>query len=196
MNKEDFLNELRQKLSGLPQDDLEERLSFYSEMIDDRVEDGKSQEEAVADIGTVDSVVEQIMADTPLALLVKERVRPKRDLKAWEVLLLILGSPVWVPLIMAFVIIVLSVYVVIWSVVICFYALDLSLLAGFIGCIIGIFMYIGAKNAAGVLFSIGAAFICAGLAILMFFACVWITKAVVRLTGKMLLGMKTRIVGK
>ena len=143
-----------------------------------------------------DSVVEQIMADTPLALLVKERVRPKRDLKAWEVLLLILGSPVWVPLIMAFVIIVLSVYVVIWSVVICFYALDLSLLAGFIGCIVGIFMYIGAKNAAGVLFSIGAAFICAGLAILMFFACVWITKAVVRLTGKMLLGMKTRIVGK
>lgn len=196
MNKEDFLNELRQKLSGLPQDDLEERLSFYSEMIDDRVEDGKSQEEAVADIGTVDSVVEQIMADTPLALLVKERVRPKRDLKAWEVLLLILGSPVWVPLIMAFVIIVLSVYVVIWSVVICFYALDLSLLAGFIGCIVGIFTYIGAKNAAGVLFSIGAAFICAGLAILMFFACVWITKAVVRLTGKMLLGMKTRIVGK
>ena len=196
MNKEDFLNELRKKLSGLPQDDLEERLSFYSEMIDDRVEDGKSQEEAVADIGTVDSVVEQIMADTPLALLVKERVRPKRDLKAWEVLLLILGSPVWVPLIMAFVIIALSVYVVIWSVVICFYALDLSLLAGFIGCIVGIFMYIGAKNAAGVLFSIGAAFICAGLAILMFFACVWITKAVVRLTGKMLLGMKTRIVGK
>ena len=196
MNKEDFLNELRKKLSGLPQDDLEERLSFYSEMIDDRVEDGKSQEEAVADIGTVDSVVEQIMADTPLALLVKERVRPKRDLKAWEVLLLILGSPVWVPLIMAFVIIVFSVYVVIWSVVICFYALDLSLLAGFIGCIVGIFMYIGAKNAAGVLFSIGAAFICAGLAILMFFACVWITKAVVRLTGKMLLGMKTRIVGK
>ena len=196
MNKEDFLNELRKKLSGLPQDDLEERLSFYSEMIDDRVEDGKSQEEAVADIGTVDSVVEQIMADTPLALLVKERVRPKRDLKAWEVLLLILGSPVWVPLIMAFVIIVLSVYVVIWSVVICFYALELSLLAGFIGCIVGIFMYIGAKNAAGVLFSIGAAFICAGLAILMFFACVWITKAVVRLTGKMLLGMKTRIVGK
>ena len=196
MNKEDFLNELRKKLSGLPQDDLEERLSFYSEMIDDRVEDGKSQEEAVADIGTVDSVVEQIMADTPLALLVKERVRPKRNLKAWEVLLLILGSPVWVPLIMALVIIVLSVYVVIWSVVICFYALDLSLLAGFIGCIVGIFMYIGAKNAAGVLFSIGAAFICAGLAILMFFACVWITKAVVRLTGKMLLGMKTRIVGK
>jgi len=196
MNKEDFLNELRKKLSGLPQDDLEERLSFYSEMIDDRVEDGKSQEEAVADIGTVDSVVEQIMADTPLALLVKERVRPKRDLKAWEVLLLILGSPVWVPLIMALVIIVLSVYVVIWSVVICFYALDLSLLAGFIGCIVGIFMYIGAKNAAGVLFSIGAAFICAGLAILMFFVCVWITKAVVWLTGKMLLGMKTRIVGK
>ena len=194
MSKEDFLNELRQKLSGLPQDELEERLSFYSEMIDDRMEDGISQEEAVADIGTVDSIVEQIMAETPLALLVRERVRPKRDLKAWEILLLILGAPLWVPLVMALVIIAFSVYLVIWSAVVCFYALDLSLFAGFIGGIVGIFMYIGAKNGAGVLFSVGVAFTCAGFAILMFFFCVWITKAVIRLTGRMLLGMKTRIV--
>ena len=47
MNKEEFLSELRTKLSGLPQEDIEERISFYSEMIDDRMEDGISEEEAV-----------------------------------------------------------------------------------------------------------------------------------------------------
>ena len=37
MNKQEFLTQLRQGLSGLPQDDIEKRLTFYSEMIDDRI---------------------------------------------------------------------------------------------------------------------------------------------------------------
>ena len=40
MNKKDFLARLREGLSGLPQDDVAERLTFYAEMIDDKVEDG------------------------------------------------------------------------------------------------------------------------------------------------------------
>ena len=34
MNKDQFLEELRKKLSGLPQEDIDERVAFYSEMID------------------------------------------------------------------------------------------------------------------------------------------------------------------
>ena len=62
MDKAQFLEELKRRLSGLPQSELEERLLFYSEMIDDRVEDGLTEEEAVAGIGSVDALVEQIMA--------------------------------------------------------------------------------------------------------------------------------------
>ena len=50
-------------------------------MIDDRIEDGLSEEEAVGEIGPVDSVVSQIIADTPLPKLVKERVRSNRSLR-------------------------------------------------------------------------------------------------------------------
>ena len=50
MNKTEFLNELKDGLSGLPREDVEERLSFYGEMIDDRVEEGMTEEEAVAGI--------------------------------------------------------------------------------------------------------------------------------------------------
>ena len=67
-------------------------------MIDDRMEDGISEEEAVEGIGTVDQIYEQIMSDMPLVKLVKEKVKPKRKLKAWEIVLLTLGSPVWIPL--------------------------------------------------------------------------------------------------
>ena len=52
MNKKRFLSELRRGLSGLPQAEVEERLSFYSDMIDDRIEDGCSEAAAVAEIGS------------------------------------------------------------------------------------------------------------------------------------------------
>ena len=57
MNKQEFVERLRKGLSGLPQDDIEERLTFYSEMIDDRMEEGLSEEEAVGEIGSVDDAV-------------------------------------------------------------------------------------------------------------------------------------------
>ena len=37
MDQQEFLNSLRKELSGLPQEDIEERLTFYSEMIEDRI---------------------------------------------------------------------------------------------------------------------------------------------------------------
>ena len=48
MTKQAFLAALGERLVGLPQKDIEERLTFYSEMIDDRMEEGLSEEEAVA----------------------------------------------------------------------------------------------------------------------------------------------------
>ena len=54
MNKQAFLERLRKALSGLPPKEQEERITFYSEMIDDRMEEGLSEEEeAVASIGTI-----------------------------------------------------------------------------------------------------------------------------------------------
>ena len=149
MNKEEFLNALRSALAGLPQEDIEERLAFYSESIDDRVEDGLTEEEAVEAIGTVDEVRDQIMAEIPLTKLVREKMRPKGRLRAWEI-------------------------------------------AGVGGTV----MYLKEGNFAGALFSAGAAVLCAGLAILLFFGCIKLTKAVVKLTARMLLGIKNSFVGK
>lgn len=98
MDKQEFLSKLRAKLSGLPQKELEERLSFYSEMIDDRIEEGLSEEDAVKELGTVDEVAGQVIAEIPLSKLVKERIKPKRALNVWEIVLLAIGSPIWLSL--------------------------------------------------------------------------------------------------
>ncbi|MBO4579633.1 MAG: DUF1700 domain-containing protein [Clostridiales bacterium] len=196
MNKEEFLNELRQKLSGLPKEDLEERISFYREIIEDHMEDGVTEEEAVASIGSVDSVVEQIMSEIPLTKLVKQKVKPKNKLKTWQIVLIAVGSIVWVPLLIAFLAVALALYIVIWALVIWVYAIDLSCALSAIGCLGSIAQYAASGNAAGVLYSIAAALVMAGLAILLFFASIAVTKGVIKLTGKILLGIKTSFVGK
>ncbi len=40
MRKSEFLAALRKGLNGLPQADIDASIEFYSEMIDDRMEDG------------------------------------------------------------------------------------------------------------------------------------------------------------
>ena len=79
MSKQEFLAQLRKGLSGLPQDDIEERLTFYSEMIDDRMEEGLTEEEAVSEIGTVDTIISQIVTDIPLTKLIKEKAPKKQN---------------------------------------------------------------------------------------------------------------------
>ena len=79
---------------------------------------------------------------------------------------------------------------------ICIYAADLSLAAGAACGIFGIFLWLRAGNPAGAVFGAGAALTCAGLAILLFFACIWLTRGLIRGTGRILTGLKTSLVGK
>ena len=89
MTKSEFLQQLREKMKGLPKTDIEDRVNFYIEMIDDRIEEGLSEEEAVRDIGNVDEIVTKQIDDTSLTKIVTEKVKPKRRLKAWEIVLII-----------------------------------------------------------------------------------------------------------
>ena len=196
MNKEEFLSELRRKISGLPHEDIEERIAFYSEMIDDRIEDGLPEEEAVAGIGNVDGIVEQIMSEIPLSKLVREKVKSKRSLKAWEIILLVLGSPIWLPILISVLAIFLSVYVIIWAVAVCIYAACFSMAAGAVGGISGLFISLFKGAPAVALFSLGAAAVCAGLSILLLYVSVWVTKLILKMTKRIVLGIKTSFVGK
>ena len=196
MNKESFLAELRSGLSGLPQADVEERLSFYGEMIDDRVEEGMSEEEAVAGIGPVDEVVKQTVADVPLTKIVKEKVNSGRKLRGWEIALLILGFPLWFPLLIAAAAVALSLYVVLWSLIVTLWAVEISLWAGALAGIVSAVVHFVRGNTIPGIAMLGIAAFCAGASVFMFYGCVAATKGLVRLTKKMALGLKSLIIGK
>ena len=181
MNKQEFLAQLRAGLAGLPQEDLEERLSFYSEMLDDQMEEGLSEEEAVAAVGPVEEIVRQIIADTPLAKLAKERIRPRRQLKAWEIVLLVLGSPVWLSLGLAAATVIFALYAVLWSVSVSLWAVFASLAVCAAGSLPAFVVLIARSSAAGFAL-LAAGLVCAGLAIFLFFGCRAATKGILALT--------------
>ena len=196
MNKQEFLVQLRKGLSGLPKDDIDERLTFYSEMIDDRMEDGIPEETAVREIGSIDELVSQIIADIPLGKLVKEKITPKEKLKAWEITLLVLGSPVWLPLLIAVFVVVFSLYVVLWSVIITFWAVFTSFVAcSLAGIAAGVYFAVCGNGLTGIAM-IGAGIVCAGLSVFMFFGCKAATKGILNLTKKLAIWIKNCFIKK
>lgn len=196
MNKQDFIASLRIKLAGLPEKDVQERLSFYEEMIDDRVEDGLSEEEAVRDIGSAEEIAQQIIAETPLVNIVKEKIKTKRNLQPWEIILLILGAPIWLSLLIAAFSVIISVYISVWAIVISFWAVFISLTACAV-CGVGVgigFIFIGNTLTGAAM--IGAALVCAGISIFLFFGCQSATKGTVWLAKKTVILIKNCFIKK
>ncbi len=196
MDKYVFLECLRDKLSGLPQEDINRSVDFYSEMIDDRIEDGMSEEEAVADIGSVDDIVAEILRTTPLAKLVKEKVKPKRKLHAWEIVLLAVGSPLWLSLGIALLCIILAVYIVIWAVVLSLICVNIALFAtalALFACVAGFALQAEIPE---MLMCMGAALIVGGLALLMTLGIKGTIKGTVWLSKKIVLGIKSCFIRK
>lgn len=191
MNRQEFVAALRAGLSGLPQEDIEKSIDFYNEMIDDRMEDGLTEEEATAAIGPVNEIVSQILSETSSANLVKAKGKTNGAWKAWEMVLLILGFPVWFPLLLAAAIIVLAVYLVIWSVIITLYAADLTFAVGGVAGVAGIVAYVSSGNVAGAVLFLGASLVSAGLAILLFFGFNQVTKGTLFLSKMLFIGSRS-----
>lgn len=196
MTKTEFLFSLKNKLSHLPSNELDERISFYNEMIDDRIEDGLSEEDAVLAIGSVDEIANQIISDISLSETAKDKIKPKRRLKSWEIILLSLGSPIWFSLLISALAVVFSLYVSLWAVIISFWAVFLSLIiCSFCVACAGTGFIIYGKKFSGFAL-IGSAFICAGLGIFAFFGCKWATKLTVSLAKITLNKIKQRLINK
>lgn len=196
MKTTEFILALNEKLSNLPSEEVEERLNFYSEMISDRIEDGIPEEEAVAAIGTVDEVAEQILADIPLSCIVKQKLKKRRNLGALEITLLAIGSPLWISLLAALFAVVISLYATVWSVVASLWACFASFVVFSFACLgFGVFSLFTGNGFFGVL-SISYGIFLSGISIFAFFLCLAATKGSAYLMKKSLLLIKKLFAGK
>ncbi len=215
MNKQEFLVALRGKLEGLPKEDIDKSLDFYSEMIEDRMEDGLEEAEAIEGIGSIEEIAEQILSERTdknqfdNSSMLENTDRQKQDkelpektsekkgkLKAWEIVLIVLGSPLWLSLLIAVFVIILAVYIVLWSVVISLYAVNLSFAAAAVAAVVCIFTYLLMGNVPGAILFAGVSMMCAGIAVLLFFGCNQIAKFVWIASKEICKGIKTFFTGK
>ena len=90
----------------------------------------------------------------------------------------------------------LSVYVVLWSVVVSVWSAFGSLVACAFGGVVAGAIFAVTNNALTGIALIGASLVCAGVAVFMFFACKAATKGIILLTKKIALGIKKSFVKK
>lgn len=184
MNKQEFLGKLKTNLSGLPEKEVQDSLGFYSEMIDDRMEEGLSEEDAIRDIGSAEEIAKQIIAETPLIKIVKNKIKPKRTIAAWETVLLILGAPIWLSLLIAAFAVILAVYVSVWAIIIAFWSVFASFAACFISGVLACVIFTISGNGISGLTVLAVGIVCAGLSIFTFYGCKATTKSALILTKK------------
>ena len=112
MRKQDFIKELRLNLSFLPKEEIDDRISFYSELIDDKIEEGVKEEDAIKSIGSIDEIINQIIDEMPLSKIAKDKIKQKRKLSGLEIALIIVGSPIWLSLLLSLITVLFSLYII------------------------------------------------------------------------------------
>lgn len=165
MRKQEFLNQLAAALAGMDREERYRTLSYYDELIDDRMEDGQSEEEAVSSLGDPAKIAREILGEE------EAHVSTGTGRKVWLIVLLVLGFPLWGSLVLAAALLLLCVYICLFLPAFLLGVFSLSFLAGAVVGVVGspflvfdVGLLSGGVGAG--LFQLGASVTMLGLAVL------------------------------
>lgn len=176
MTKNEFLRMLKGRISHLPKAERRKILQYYTEMISERMDDGMSEQEAIAALGDMD----ELFGDLPAP---SKAPKPKSRLRGWQIAMLIVGAPVWVPLMIAMLSLLLAFYIVIWSLVISFYAVFAALAVSGLAVIYTGIASILSGDSQYFFSLMGAGFALSGFALLWLIPCNLFAKAMAKVTA-------------
>ena len=109
MTEKEYLKELKRNLSALKRSDRNSLIEFYKEMIEDKIENGKTEREAA------DVVAKRTLAEYGID---EEELSKQKKISGTTLALVIIGSPLWIPLAIAALAVVLAVAISILAVII------------------------------------------------------------------------------
>lgn len=180
MKKNEFLARLRNRLYQLPPKEIEQTLDYYSEMIDDYIESGYSPEAAVAKMGMPEAVAAQILGGTQAPT--EQSSTPKKHKRSGLIVcLLILGFPLWFPLLVTAFCLLLTLAIVLATVAIVLpWSLVVSFGASGVGLLVVTPLIFAQEGIASAALVLGVAFVSVALCI--FF--VWIGKTLTKLAAR------------
>lgn len=199
MNKQEFFEELTLRLDSLPKSEIQKSIAYYEEIIDDRIEDGMTEDNAIKALGHVDDIAQNIMYDLSIPQLMKAKVNVSKknasNKRLW-LTLAILGSPFWLPVLLAFALTVFSLYLTVWSVIVSLYSVIIALgISCLSGIIVGIaFLFV--KSVPVGLCYIGAGICCGALTLFIVKAVNLSTKKLVKFSAHIIRKVKSLFITK
>ncbi len=194
MYKNTFLRHLRRSLQGLSSADINDSVAYYSEMIDDKIEAGMSEADAVLAMGEPEDIAKEILLGLPLSKIIKSRCKPRRRLKGWEIAMIAVGSPIWITLIAVMLAVLICIFATVWSVVAVAWSVDISLFVTGIASIIPMIeSFISAPIIAMLYF--GLALTMLAISVILFFGCIKLTRLFVKFSMQIVKFLKKIIIG-
>lgn len=167
MTKNEFLNRLKACLSKIPNDEQQKAIEYYSEIINDKIDEGKTEEQAVSEIGSPESVAQSVLEGYPDNETHNNARRKKRSVGA------IIGFSILIP----FVILMFAVLV---AVALAFVVGSAGLIIGGAGYFISSFFIFFQSFSAG-LFQLGFGFFAVAMGVFAMYGSVAFVKLVVRI---------------
>lgn len=196
MKKEEFLKKLKEELENANINNTNDIIEYYEEIIDDKIEEGITEKEAVSSIGSIDTIIKNELLDRPMTTIIKEKVKDKKEkaekngTKPLLIALIILGIPVWVPLLIGLIGIIIGILCSVFGIIIALFAsilgIGIASIACLFTCIVSIFTNSG--HITLMVFSVGL--ILAGLVMLLIPFSALITKGIINIIKTLIKGIK------
>lgn len=169
MNKELFLQQLRVRLQYLPPLEQQRTLSYYEEMIADRMEDGISEQEAVAALGPIENIVKDTYEDLGFTQLLQANMRMNTTNKISDkiliALIIFITAPFWLTFAVLAFSILISIAAVIFSLFIAFVAVIFAFGISAIACLAAFVIFIIHGQPLAALFVFGLMLVVAAITI-------------------------------
>ena len=160
MTREEFCEGLRSELDGLPQREIDQTIYYYTEIISDRMEEGMTEEQAVAVMEPMHVIARRVKAD------LRPNTPPRRKTSGWQIALIILGFPLWFPLLAVGAALTVTAFALVWVLVLCLWAVCLALFVWGVASIFSLLLGSGTSMPLG---QIGAGMAAMGLSIFVFY---------------------------
>ena len=184
--KREYLNQLSSALKPMKRAERKRSIAYFSEVIDDRMEDGSTEEQVVSGMEPVADAASRILAEA------QEHGTMKKQVSIWAIILIVLGFPVWFPLLAAVAILVITLYAVVWILIGTVFIISVSFaLCGIIGALALFGFAVATPFPAIATFGLGL--MLAGLGVALFMPAVYLAKAYIAATVLMWNGTFGRI---
>ncbi len=196
MTKSEYLESIKAKLNGLPEKDIQSAVEYYEEAIDDRIEDGLTEEQAIEEVGTPEEIAEKILMESSIPKLITAKAKPKRALKGWEIALIIISSPIWIWLAIIMMILFFVVIIVIFALIVSLGSVLASFLIGGLAGIGAGIVHLFSGYGVNAIAEIGVSAVLAGLGMFMIIPVKEAIMGLWKLIFKFIKWVKKKIIGK